>query len=206
MRTHNCFQSVFLISIFLLVSGQTHAQPESQSPASVAVPTSWLEIKTPSSSIVGAHSLANGTGDAKWGSSVVLKRKDVEFVQAKHASYKGLKLLRDLSFGDVTLKKGCVVVLTNFPQSVSKKHGVGLIECDHSEVIIRKNRLSGSFSDFESGERTRLAPTLGPLTVKSDIILKDRSTLKAGTIVEARDWNSMIANTSLSILKSPDEK
>ncbi len=172
----------------------------------VLVPTEWVQIRTPDFRINNVSRLIAGTGSATWGKDIIIKPVDIEIAKAKNYGGKGLKLLRDLSFNGITLKKGCLIALTDFPSYPAPNHAVQLIECQNSEVVINGKHFSGVFHDFETGIEGVLAPTLDPIVVKESFKLPNGRLIKAEIRLDANSqWFPDHATNSLRIVETPTE-
>lgn len=206
--SHKKWQWRELILTTILVSTAcefTHAGSSKRK--HVLVPTEWVQIRTPDFRINNVSRLIAGTGSATWGKDIIIKPVDIEIAKAKNYGGKGLKLLRDLSFNGITLKKGCLIALTDFPSYPAPNHAVQLIECQNSEVVINGKHFSGVFHDFETGIEGVLAPTLDPIVVKESFKLPNGQLIKAGTRLDANSqWFPDHATNSLRIVESPRDQ
>ncbi len=172
----------------------------------VLIPTNWVQIQIPELRIKNVGRLLEGSGNATWGKNVVIKPGDFEIGETQHASYKGLKLLRDLSFNGITLKKGCVILLTGYPNYPKNDYHVGFIDCSNGIVSINGKHFSGVFHDFDTGVESILAPTLDLLEVKESFKLPNGRLIMKGTWLKASGaWYPDHSTNSLRIVLPPPE-
>ncbi|MBK7892740.1 MAG: hypothetical protein IPJ84_18395 [Bdellovibrionales bacterium] len=172
----------------------------------VHIPTKWVQIQIPELRIKNVGRLLEGSGNATWGKNVVIKPGEFEIGETQLSSHKGLRLLRDLSFDHVTLKRGCLILLTGYPNYPKNDYLVGTINCDGSVAIINNKQYSGVFDDFETGGNGVLAPTLGAIEVKESFKLPSGRLIKKGTQLKADgQWFPELPINSLRIVPPPPE-
>lgn len=197
-----------LLAMTLISLACNNAQATDSKSKYVHIPMNWLRIQIPKLRIKNVgRLLARRIRKFNMGKNVVIKPGDIEIAKAKNYSGKRLKLLRDLSFNGITLKKGCLIALTDFPSYPAPNHAVQLIECQNSEVVINGKHFSGVFHDFETGIEGVLAPTLDPIVVKESFKLPNGQLIKAGTRLDANSqWFPDHATNSLRIVESPRDQ
>jgi len=182
------------------------AQATDSKSKKVLIPTKWVQIQIPELRIKNVGRLLEGSGNATWGKNVVIKPGDIEVGDSQLSSHKGLRLLRDLSFDHVTLKKGCLILLTGYPNYPKNDYLVGTIDCESSVAVISNKQYSGIFDDFETGGNGVLAPTLSLLEVKESFKLPNGRLIKKGTRLKASGaWFPELPTNSFRIVPPPPE-
>lgn len=200
-----CFQAL-LILLLCTIGRPEIGSARSSNGRYIHIPTKWVQIQIPELRIKNVGRLLEGSGNATWGSAVVIKPGDIEIGESQLASDKGLKLLQDLSFNGITLKKGCVILLTGYPNYPKNTYHVGFIDCSNGVVTINGKHFSGVFHDFDTGVESILAPTLGLLEVKESFKLPNGRLIKKGTWLKASGaWYPDHPTNSLRIVPPPPE-
>lgn len=172
----------------------------------VHVPTKWVQVEVPDRRINGVNKLLAGTGYATWGKAVVIKPGDFEVGDSRITSDKGLRLLRDLSFNGVTLKKGCLIVLTGYPNYLKNDYLVDAIDCRDGIAIVSGKQFTGVFDTSEVIVEKVLAPTLGSLEVKESFKLPTGRLIKKGTRLKADgQWFPELPTNVFEILPEPND-
>ncbi len=200
-----CFQA--LLVLLLCTMGRPEiSSARSSNEMHVHIPTKWVQIQIPELRIKNVGRLLEGSGNATWGKNVVIKPGDFEVGDSQIASDKGLRLLRDLSFDHITLKRGCLILLTGYPNYPKNDYLVGTIDCESSVAVISNKQYSGIFDDFETGGNGVLAPTSGPIEVKESFKLPGGRLIKKGTRLKANGaWFPDHPTNSLRIVPPPPE-
>ncbi len=197
--------NTFVVGLLISTGSISSAAGDSNSKY-VLIPTKWAQIIMPDRHIKNVGRLIEGSENATWGKNVVIRPGDFEIGETQHASDKGLKLLRDLSFNGITLKMGCVILLTGYPNYPKNDYRVGFIDCSNGVVTINGKHFSGVFHDFDTGVESILAPTLGLLEVKESFKLPNGRLIKKGTWLKASGaWYPDHATNSLRIVPPPPE-
>lgn len=194
-----------LLATILISLACNSAQATDSKRKKVLIPTKWVQIQIPELRIKNVGRLLEGSGNATWGKNIVIKPGDFEVGDSQIASDKGLRLLRDLSFDHITLKRGCLILLTGYPNYPKNDYLVGTIDCESSVAVISNKQYSGVFDDFETGGNGVLAPTSGPIEVKESFKLPSGRLIKKGTRLKADgQWFSELPINTLEVL--PDLK
>ncbi len=195
-----------LLATILISLACNSAQATDSKGKYVLIPTKWAQIQIPELRIKNVGRLLEGSGNATWGKNVVIKPGDFEIGETQHASDKGLKLLQDLSFNGITLKKGCVILLTGYPNYPKNNYHVGFIDCSNGVVSINGIHFSGVFDSSEVAVENILAPTNESIEVKESFKLPNGRLLKKGTWLKASGaWYPDHATNSLRIVPPPPE-
>lgn len=197
--------NTFVVGLLISTGSISSAAGDSNSKY-VLIPTKWAQIIMPDRHIKNVGRLIEGSGSATWGKNVVIRPGDIEIGESQLASDKGLKLLQDLSFNGITLKKGCVILLTGYPNYPKNNYHVGFIDCSNGVVSINGIHFSGVFDSSEVAVENILAPTNESIEVKESFKLPNGRLIKKGTRLEASGaWFPDHPTNSLRIVPSPPE-